>query len=71
MSDYHRIYMKLTDLVERGHAVQFEKRSGEFEVTIFEGMASHDHVHLNGPFLSEVMDTAHQCALARWPKEDD
>lgn len=71
MSDYHRIYMKLSDLIDRGHTVQFEKRHGEFEVTVFEGMRSHDHTHHNGEFLSEVMDQAHLSALARWPKEDD
>lgn len=72
MSDYHRIYMKLADLVERGHAVQLEKNHGEFEVTVFERWAAgNDHEHTNGELLSEVMDVAHRKALARWPKEDD
>lgn len=71
MSDYHRVYMKLNDLLERGHLVQLEKRHNEFEVTVFEPTIARDHEHTSGQFLSEVMDAAHRNALLRWPKEDD
>lgn len=71
MSDYHRIYLKLSDLVERGHTVQVDKRSNEFEVTVFEGLTSRDHVHVQDQFLSDAMDTVHAIAIARWPREDD
>ncbi len=71
MSDYHRVYMKLVDLIERGHTVQITKCLRGFEVSVFEARYSHDHTHTDGETLSETMDQAHLCARARWPKEDD
>lgn len=71
MSDYHRIYMKLNDLLERGHVVQFDRAGRGFEVTVFPKWERLDHEHTSGEYLSEVMDEAHRKALARWPKEDD
>lgn len=72
MSDYHRIYIKLKDLIERGHCVQFEKVfDDKVEVTVFEARWSKDHFHTSDELLSEVMDKALRMALDRWPKEDD
>ncbi len=71
MSDYHRMYLKLADLLERGHCVQLEKHGSNYEVTVFEGVALHDHEHTDGDLLTETVSRAHDKALERWPKQGD
>lgn len=71
MSDYHRVYMKLNDLLERGHCLQLEKHGSKIEAVVFEHVALRDHCHVDGENLPEVVDAVHAIAVARWPKEDD
>lgn len=63
--------MKLLDLLDRGHCVQLEKRRNGYEIVVFEHVALKDHHHAEGESLPEAMESAHDAALARWPKEDD
>lgn len=71
MSEYHRVYMKLLDLLERGHCVQLEKRHNGFEITTFEHVGLKDHVHINREGFAEAIADTHEAALNRWPREDD
>ena len=71
MSEYHRVYIKLLDLLEQGHCVQLEKRHNGYEITMFEHVALNDHMHTNKETFAAAVESAHRAALYRWPQEDD